>query len=150
MPRIELTTRIAAPPERCFDLARDLDLHLRTMAPSGERIVGGRTAGLIGLDEEVTWSARHFGLDHRHTSRITAFARPRHFRDSMTSGRFKRFEHDHVFEVAGGATIMTDVVEFASPWGPLGWIVDRLVLRRYLTALLRRRSLDIKREAETP
>jgi hypothetical protein len=72
MPRIELTTRIAAPPERCFDLARDLDLHLQTMRQSGERIVGGRTAGLIGLNEEVTWSARHFGVHHRHTSRITA------------------------------------------------------------------------------
>ena len=31
MTRIELTTEIQAPRERCFDLARDLDLHLRNI-----------------------------------------------------------------------------------------------------------------------
>ncbi|MFL5428015.1 MAG: hypothetical protein ACJ784_03790 [Myxococcales bacterium] len=30
MSRIELVTRIAAPPERCFDLSRSLELHMRS------------------------------------------------------------------------------------------------------------------------
>jgi len=35
---------------------------------------------------------------------------------------------------------MTDTVEFASPLGPVGRLVDRLFLERYLTRLLERRN----------
>lgn len=132
MPRLELTTAIRAPRERCFDLSRDLDLHQASMAASGERAVAGRTSGLIGLGEEVTWRAKHFGVTHEHCSRITAFARPEHFRDVMLRGRFKRFEHDHYFTERDGSTVMRDLIVFESPLGPLGRLVDVLVLSAYL------------------
>jgi ligand-binding SRPBCC domain-containing protein len=148
--RIELEMRIAASPERCFDLARDLDLHLRSQSHTGERAVAGRTSGLIGFDEQVTWRARHFGLDLEHTSRITAYDRPRHFRDSMVSGHFKTFEHDHFFEADQGGTLMRDVLEFRAPLGPLGWFAEVIFLKRYMTRLLERRNATIKREAECP
>jgi ligand-binding SRPBCC domain-containing protein len=148
LPRIELHTDIRAPLERCFDLARDLDLHLRSMAASGEQAVAGRTSGLIGMHEEVTWRARHFGVVHHHRSRITAFDRPHHFRDSMVTGRFRRFEHDHFFAYRDGVTKMHDVVEFESPFGPLGSLVDKLLLTRYLTRLINERNAVIKEEAE--
>src|SRR5438045_2573161 len=108
MPTLVLETTIAAPRPRCFDLSRDLDLHLRSMTESGERAVAGRLSGLIGMGEEVTWEARHFGLTHQHTSRITAFDPPAHFRDSMVRGRFARFEHDHYFLEQSGGTLMRD------------------------------------------
>lgn len=146
--RIELTTTIRAPRQVCFDAARSLDLHLRSLAHTGERIVGGRASGLIGMGEEVTWQARHFGLGHRHTARITAFDPPAHFRDSMVRGRFAVFEHDHFFSDAAGGTAMRDVVEFASPLGWLGRLVDRWVLRSYLTRLLQRRNEVVRAEAE--
>jgi ligand-binding SRPBCC domain-containing protein len=148
MPMIEVETRVQASPERCFDLARDLDLHLRSMRHTGERAVGGRTSGMIGLGEEVTWEARHFGLTHRHTARITQYDRPHHFRDSMVRGRFARFEHDHFFEAQGSATLMRDVIEFASPFGRIGRLVDAAVLARYLKALIVHRSEVIKLAAE--
>lgn len=146
--RIELTTDIRAPREVCFDLARDLDLHVRTMSRSGEQAVAGRTSGLIGLGEEVTWRARHFGVVHHHTSRITAFDRPSHFRDSMVRGRFKMFEHDHFFDVVSGGTRMRDVLSFESPLGLLGRCVDYLALARYLGHLLEERNRMIRGEAE--
>jgi ligand-binding SRPBCC domain-containing protein len=148
MARIELSTQIDATPERCFDLSRDLDLHVSSMQASGERAIAGRTSGLIELGEEVTWRARHFGVVHEHTSRITAFERPLHFRDVMNKGRFARFEHDHFFEPAARGTLMRDVIEFHSPLGPVGALVDALVLRRYLTGLIETRNRVIKRRAE--
>jgi ligand-binding SRPBCC domain-containing protein len=144
----ELVTEIKAPAERCFDLARDLDLHQRPLAHTREETVAGRTGGLIGPDEEVTFKGRHFGVWHEHTSRITQFDRPRHFRDSMVKGRFRSFEHDHFFEPARNVTIMKDVLEFSSSWGPFGWLVDRLVLKGYLRRLLSKRNQVIKLEAE--
>ena len=149
MARVELVTEVRAPAERCFDLARDLDLHVRSMSASAEQAVGGRTTGLIGLGEQVTWRARHFGIVHHHTSRITAFDRPRHFRDSMVAGRFRKFEHDHFFQAGDGVTQMRDVLEFESRLGVLGALVDRLVLVGYLTRLLKKRNVVIKTAAET-
>jgi ligand-binding SRPBCC domain-containing protein len=149
MQTIHIATFIAAPPERCFDAARDLDLHLKSMAHTGERAVAGRTSGLIELGEEVTWRARHFFITQHFTSKITAFDRPRYFQDAMQRGAFRSFVHDHFFEARGGGTLMTDVLAFAAPLGVLGWIAERLVLRRYLTRLLEARAKVIKDAAES-
>jgi ligand-binding SRPBCC domain-containing protein len=118
------------------------------MRDSGERAVAGRLSGLIGLGEEVTWRARQFGLTHEHCSRITAFDRPAHFRDSMVRGRFDRFEHDHYFAESDGVTVMRDVIDFASPMGVLGRVVDTLLLARYLRGLIEARNRVIKEAAE--
>ena len=149
MPAIVLTTLIHAPPELCFDLARSIDLHVRSTRQTGERAVGSSTSGLLGLGEEVTWSARHFGVRQTLTSRITAFDRPRHLRDSMVRGAFRRFDHDHFFSVRGESTEMRDVFDFESPLGPLGRLADSLVLERYLRRFLERRNEEIKLVAES-
>lgn len=143
MQTIRIETFIAAPPERCFDAARDLDLHRESMAHTGERAVAGRTSGLIELGEEVTWRARHFFVTQHFTSKITAFDRPRHFQDAMQRGAFRSFVHDHTFEARDGGTLMTDVLVFAAPLGFLGRIAEALVLRRYLTRLLQARAKAI-------
>lgn len=65
MPTLELRTLIDAPPERVFDLARDIDLHATSMQRHGERPVAGVTCGLIGPDQTVTWQATHFGVPSR-------------------------------------------------------------------------------------
>ena len=49
MAKMEPVTEIGATRERCFDLSGDIDLHLQSMAESGERAVAGKTTGLIGL-----------------------------------------------------------------------------------------------------
>lgn len=150
MPRIELVLPIAAPPERCFDLSRSIDLHQHSLGASGERAVAGVTAGLIGLGESVTWEATHFGVRQRLTSRITAFDRPHHFRDSMVSGAFRRFDHDHLFEADGaGGTLMRDVFDFEAPLGPLGRVAEVVFLTRYMRRLLAERNGVVKRVAES-
>jgi len=140
--RVEIVIR--APLERCFDAARDLDLHVRSMAHTGERAVAGRTSGLIELGEEVTWRARHFGVMQHFTSRITAFERPYHFQDAMQRGAFRSFVHDHFFRDEDGATRMIDEIAFAAPLGILGVIAEKLFLRRYLERLIRDRAVAIK------
>jgi ligand-binding SRPBCC domain-containing protein len=148
MATIDLETAIGATPECCFDVSRDIGFHLRSMSDSLEQVVAGRASGLIGLDEEVTWRGRHFGVMHTHRSRITEFNRPAHFRDVMVEGRFRRFEHDHFFEGAPGGTLMRDRIQFESPLGVLGWLVDRFVMTAYLARLIVERNRAIKREAE--
>jgi hypothetical protein len=51
MVKIEETTRIHAPMERCFDLARSVEVHLAGNVHSGEHavVLEGVTSGLIEL-----------------------------------------------------------------------------------------------------
>lgn len=146
--RVTVDTSIRASALDCFDLARDIDLHLRTMADTGERAVAGVTTGLIGSGDEVTWEARHFGVRRRMTVGIVEFDPPHLFRDHMLRGPFRRFDHLHRFEQREGVTIMTDEIDFASPYGPIGWVVDRLVLARHLRRLLLARADAIRHEAQ--
>jgi ligand-binding SRPBCC domain-containing protein len=149
MQAIELVTQIRAPQERCFDLARSVDIHITSTARTGERAIEGVTHGLLGLHQEVTWQATHFGVKQRFTSKITAFDRPRYFQDTMQRGAFSQFVHDHEFVVDDHSTAMIDRLRFASPLGALGSMVDRLVLRRYLERFLRERNVVLKDIAES-
>lgn len=146
---LEETTLIHAPIERCFDLSRSIDLHLRSTARTGEQAIAGVTSGLISLGEEVTWRARHFGVWQTITSRITAFDRPAHFQDRMVRGAFRFFEHDHYFTDRGdGTTEMRDVLRFAAPPPILGLIAEPF-LRVYLAKFLRERNQLLRQVAES-
>jgi len=149
MPIIHLTTYIHAPISLVFDLSRSIDLHLRSMAVTNERAVGGRINGLIELDEEVTWEAVHFGVRQRLTVRITRFEHPHHFRDTMVQGIFRRFDHDHRFAASGAGTTMTDDFDFTSPLGLLGRAADMVFLERYMRRLLISRNEAITAVAES-
>jgi ligand-binding SRPBCC domain-containing protein len=150
VPIIELITHVAAPIERSFDLSRSIDLHQHSLGSSGERAVAGVTTGLIGLGESVTWEATHFGVRQRLTSRIAAFERPRHFRDSMVAGAFRRIDHDHWFVSDGaGGTVMRDVFDFEAPLGLFGRIAEATFLTRYMRRLLAERNAVVKRVAES-
>ena len=149
MPIIKLETEINAPVERVFDLARCIDLHETTMSRHHEKAIDGVTGGLINLDETVTWEAVHFGVKQKLTSKITAFERPRHFRDSMVKGAFRRFDHDHFFEPLETRTLMKDVFDYDSPLGVLGNIADALFLEKYMREILTERNRLIKAIAES-
>ena len=148
VPRIEVALDIAAPIDRCFDLARSVDVHIRSTAFTAERAVAGVTTGLMQLGDEVTWEARHLGVRQRLTARITAYDRPFHFRDSQVRGAFARFDHDHYFEtLPDGRTRMRDVFDYTAPLGLLGILADRLFLMSYMRQFLLRRNHEIARLA---
>jgi ligand-binding SRPBCC domain-containing protein len=118
---IIIETRIRAPIELCFDLARDVNAHAESAAFTSERVVEpGRTQGLLEIGDLVAFEGRHFGITQRFVARITALDRPYRFVDEMVQGAFKRLRHVHEFEFKGGATIMRDTLEWKAPLGILG------------------------------
>ncbi len=152
MVSLEELTMINAPIDRCFDLARSVEVHLAGNVHSGESAVAaaGVTPGLIDLEQRVTWRARHFGIWHRLTSEITAMDRPTYFQDTMIQGPFQFMQHDHFFRpLPGGSTEMRDAFRFAAPLPVLGRLAEAAVLRRYMQALLRERNAVIKAIAES-
>lgn len=147
---LHTSTTIHAPIERCFDLSRSIEVHLLGNTHFGEQATAGVSTGLIGPGEQVTWRAKHFGVRQHLTSAITAFEPPTYFQDTMSRGAFRSMQHDHFFIALGPElTEMRDEFRFSAPLGPLGWLAERLVLRRYMLALLDERNAVIQQVAES-
>lgn len=149
MPRIVLTTEINASKEIVFDISRSIDLHKISTEQTNEEAIAGVTTGLIGLNEWVTWQAKHFGISQKLTTKITEFEYPNYFTDEMMKGAFKNFKHKHVFESRQNGTLMTDYFDYTSPLGFLGKIADSLFLQKYMTNFLKKRNTTIKAFAES-
>lgn len=149
MPIITHTQRIQAPIEICFDLARNVEVHTETTAKTQERAVGGVTEGLMELGDTVTWEATHLGIRQKLTSRIIQMEKYSIFVDVMVKGAFASFTHTHLFEEDQNATVMTDIFEYTSPFGPVGRVADRLFLEAYMTNFISSRAEELARIAES-
>jgi ligand-binding SRPBCC domain-containing protein len=148
MMKIELSTMINAPIARCFDLARNIDLHQDSMMHTGEKAIAGCTIGLIGLNETVTWRAKHLGIWQTLTSKITELDYPNSFTDEMVKGAFKSMRHEHLFYAVNNQTVMKDIFIFESPFGIFGRLFNSVYLSKYMEKLLRTRNKVIKAAAE--
>jgi hypothetical protein len=152
MVRLEELTTIGAPIERCFDLARSVEVHLAGNVHFGEQAVAmaGVTSGLIDVSQRVTWRAKHFGVWQNLTSEMTVMERPAHFQSSMVQGAFRFMRGDHYFRsLSSDGTEMKTILRFAAPLSFLGLMAEALFLRRYMRALLRERNLVLKEIAES-
>ena len=149
MSKIHLTTFIAAPIERVFNLSRSITLHKISTAHTKEKAIAGVTSGLINKDETVTWKAKHLFKTRQHTSKITDMQSPDSFTDEMINGDFKNFKHQHHFKQIDNGTIMIDIVDFESPYGSLGKFFNAVYLKKYIEKFLIKRNDIIKHYAET-
>jgi ligand-binding SRPBCC domain-containing protein len=145
---VRIETVIHAPIERCFDLARDPDLHAHSLEHTGERVIARTGQGLLALGDEVTFEGRHFGMRQRLTARITRFEPPHLFEDRQVRGAFRSFSHLHTLRQTEAGTVMTDRFEYRAPLGPLGMLAERLFLSRYLHRLLTARAAFLTQRAE--
>lgn len=146
---IIVETEMNAPIERCFDLTRDLDIHCQTTAWTHERILEG-PGRLVELGDTITFEAVHFGLRRKLRGKIVAMDRPRQFKDEMLEGDFQLLTHIHEFERRDGMTIMRDTLIIVAPFGPIGWLAERLFLGEYMRRFLVRRNASLKETAEKP
>lgn len=150
MTTIVIETWIDAPPERCFDLARSLRAHEATTGGTREVVVDAPPYDLLEDGDSVTFEATHLFARRRLTARITAFEAPHRFVDEMVSGDFRSLWHEHRFSAVRGGCQMTDRLVFSAPFGPLGWIAERLFLASYMRRFLQRRTQALKAMAEKP
>ena len=149
MPTIHLTTFIAAPRERVFDLSRSIDIHRKSMSRYQEAAVAGITTGLINMGETVTWRAKHLWKTRFLKSRITAMSRPDSFTDEQVTGDFKNLKHEHYFKAVENGTIVIDLFNFETPYGKAGVLLNKLHLVNYLKKLLEQRNETIRQYAES-
>jgi ligand-binding SRPBCC domain-containing protein len=65
---------------------------------------------------------------------------PHRYADEQVCDPFVTFHHEHLLEELDGRTHMQDRLTFAAPFGPLGRLVEELVLRSYVQRSLEERN----------
>ena len=149
LPLIHLTTFIEAPADRVFNLSRSITLHKKSMEHTREMVVAGTVSGLIGLDETVTWKAKHLGKQRLLKVKVTQMQEPLSFSDEMVEGSFRSMKHEHHFKEVSNGTIMIDLFRYEIPYGRLGKLFNQLYLTKYIRRLLEQRNRVIKDYAES-
>lgn len=138
---------INAPIHYCFDRARDIELHTKTVwKHTKENSIG--EIKLIEANQVVTFEATHFLIRQQLTSKITEYNRPYLFIDEMQRGAFKKLKHIHEFEQHENKTMMKDTLMFEAPLGILGWITERLILKTYMRRFIEHRNKELKKIIE--
>ena len=110
--------------------------------------MSSHASDLLGPGDVVTWEARHLGVRQRLTSKIIQYDAPRCFEDEQIAGPFASFWHRHEFTGRDDTTVMSDLVRYRAPFGPIGWLVERIYLDRYLRGFLERRAAHLRALAE--
>jgi ligand-binding SRPBCC domain-containing protein len=148
MTTIQITTHYFAPIEIVFNTNRDIDIHQQSASKTKEIAIAGITSGLINKNETVTWKGKHFGVYLTHQSLISEMIFPTYFVDEQLKGKFKSFKHQHFFEQKENYVEVTDILEYETPFGILGQLFDKLLLKNHLTNFIIHRNAVLKNLAE--
>ena len=104
---------------------------------------------MIGLNETVTWQAKHLFKNRRLQVLIAAMNAPHAFTDEQVIGDFSFLRHEHYFKSCDNGTIMIDKFYFETPYGFIGRLVNKVWLTAYMERLLQQRNSIIKKTAES-
>jgi NADH dehydrogenase len=83
-------------------------------------------------------------------TRIDAFDPPHGFTDIQLRGPYRHWRHEHRFEPVPDGTRMIDEVEYEVPFGPIGDLVDRLVIRSELRRIFGYRAAAVATALQVP
>ena|SRR5690606_8534298 len=149
MPTIHLTTCIAAPVERVFNLSRSLKMHKASMSNFNEELVNGPMNDLAELGNEITWKAKHLFKNRILKVKIVDLKKFEYFTDEQLMGDFKMMKHEHHFKPIENGVFMIDFFHFESPYGQVGKWFNQAYLLGYMRKLLTQRNELIKKYAES-
>lgn len=72
------------------------------------------------------------GIPMSWTTEITHVDDKKYFVDEQRFGPYAFWHHKHFFKVIEGGVEMTDIVDYAIPFGPLGWIANSIIVKSKL------------------
>jgi NADH dehydrogenase len=76
-----------------------------------------------------------FGIPTKWRTRIDEVEAPHRFRDSQVKGPYKSWVHEHRFSAIDGGVRMDDRIEYEMPFGPIGTLGHRMLVRAQLQHL---------------
>ncbi|MBA2719160.1 MAG: NAD(P)H-binding protein [Chloroflexi bacterium] len=141
--RLSATQFIRRPIEEVFDFfSRPENLGRITPASMGFEFLTEDRDMRSGL--EIRYRIRPLFIPLTWTTKITGYEPPTGFEDVQLSGPYARWEHTHTFEAVPDGTVVRDEILYAVPFGPLGDLANRLVVRSELARIFRHRAETIR------
>jgi hypothetical protein len=146
---LERSQSVAVPVEQAFAVYGDT-LNLEPMTPPWLHFhVTNADPVTMEPGALLHYRLRLHGVPIRWTTRIETWEPPARFVDSQLHGPYALWEHTHEFEPdASGGTVIHDRVRYAIPYGPLGWLANRLFVRRDLERIFDYRATAFARLVE--
>lgn len=93
---------------------------------------------------EIDYKIRWLGVPISWKTLITQYQPPFSFVDEAIEGPYLFWRHHHTFTEQPEGTLVTDLVDYALPFGPLGQLVHRLVVGRQLRHIFAFRQQALK------
>jgi ligand-binding SRPBCC domain-containing protein len=93
----------------------------------------------------IDYTVRVFGFRVHWRTLITDYTPGRQFVDQQIKGPYALWHHTHTFEERDGRTVMRDRVVYALPFGLLGRMVHRLMVRRQVERIFKYREQVIQK-----
>jgi ligand-binding SRPBCC domain-containing protein len=134
---LERTHVVAMPLEQCWSFFSDPRNLARITPPSlGFRVRSELPAKVYpGLMIRYTVSPL-FGIPMTWLTEITQVVEPSYFVDEQRVGPYRLWHHEHFFRaVDAERTEVRDLVHYAPPLGPLGAIINKLLVAPQLEAI---------------
>ncbi len=104
----------------------------------------------MGPGTLIDYRLRLHGIPVRWRTEIRSWEPGVGFRDVQVRGPYALWDHTHSFEPDGrGGTVMRDRVRYRVPFGPLGRLALRLLVRRDLERIFDYRATEIERVLAT-
>lgn len=135
------------PPQAVFDFFKNLKSYQRILPAEQEILNEAETALWDGGLLRLKW--KQGAIWRQQELRITEWNEPHGFMERQESGPFGTWVHRHRFTEFQTGTLMSDMLEYTLPSGPVGLLLDKMYLTPHLDNLMNQRQKEAKRLLET-
>ena len=100
----------------------------------------------------IDYSLRIHGIPVHWRTMIIDYDPPNGFVDFQLNGPYQLWHHQHRFRARDGGTEIEDVIHYSMPFGPVGDLMNRLLVRRDIRRIFgfrRHRISEIFKRATT-
>jgi ligand-binding SRPBCC domain-containing protein len=118
-------------PEKLWDfISSPANLGRITPPGMGFEIISGPLPEKMHAGMMIAYRVRPLpGYTTTWVTEITQVAENRYFVDEQRSGPYALWHHEHILEPSGSGTLMRDVISYKPPFGLLGDVANRLLIR---------------------
>lgn len=149
MSTIHVTTFVAAPAARVFDLSRNLSIYRKIFKQGAEQFSSTAGGNLLNQGDTILINAKHLGKIRSVTLKITAYNKPWFYTEEQIRGDLFSYKHEHHFKEAENGAIMIDIIEYEYPRDMIGKLLGKLYMKKYMEELVNTRNRLIKDYAES-
>lgn len=139
---LKRTQVVPVPIEEAFAFFSDAR-NLEQITPPWLRFRIVEAPDALGRGARLRYRLSLFGLPIRWRTEIVEWSPPRGFTDVQRRGPFRLWEHTHRLAPAAGGTEIYDHVRYGLFLGPLGTLVQRLLVRRWVEGIFDYRAANV-------